>query len=211
MYTQRIVHIPAVGKGPELRAALEARQASANKLVPHGLSVLMFSPQPAFIHSLRFENLAAIEDYEAKRAQDPAFPAQAKAIGDCLAQERASFLYQELVRTPVQGESPRFLIRNRYSPSAGNGPELQAILAERVQKGSRAGLAGAALSRQVASMDGPALSATLLFRSMADMDTFFEANQKDPNFRAFLDKVASLCRAPVQQRIQRILVPIGPA
>ena len=80
------------------------------------------------------------------------------------------------------------------------------MLEERVLKGA-SGLAGAGLSRQVASLDGPAFVVTLLFASMADMDLHRSANDSDPTFRPFLDKVASLSRAPVQQRIQRILAP----
>lgn len=44
MYTQRIIHFPALGKDPELRAALEERNASGNALAPHALGQLMFSP-----------------------------------------------------------------------------------------------------------------------------------------------------------------------
>ncbi len=206
MYTQRIIHIPAVGKGPELRAALEARNAAADPAVPHSLSTHMFSPSPAFVHSLRFENLAAIEAYEARRGQNPAFQAQGQRINDCLAQERISTLYRELSGTPMRGKAG-FLIRNRYSPAPGKGPELQAVLAERIEKAANPGVAGARLSQQVGSLDGPAFAVTLLFGSMADMDTFFDANQTDPTFRPFLAKAASLCRAPVQQRIQRIIAP----
>lgn len=51
----------------------------------------------------------------------------------------------------------------------------------------------------------PGLRGHLLFASMADMDRFRAANEQDSTHWAFLNKAASLSRAPVQQRIQRIL------
>ena len=204
MYTQRIVHIPAVGKGAELRAALEERNASANAAALHALSALMFSPQPAYVHSIRFENLAAIETYQG-RPLDETFRAQGRKIDACLAQERITLLYEDLGGTDVTG-TPKFLIRNRYSPAAGKGQELRAALEERMHKGT-SGLAGARLSQQVVPPDGPAYSVTLLFGSMADIDQFRATQAKDSSFMPFVTKIASLSRAPLQQRMQRILAP----
>lgn len=204
MYTQRIVHVPAVGKGPELRAALEDRNTSGNAEAPHALSALMFSPQPGLIHAIRFENLAALEAYQA-RPLDATFQAQGQRINACLAQERATVLYEELARTAVTA-TPKFMIRNRQCQAPGKGRELRAVLEERVHK-ERPGLAGARLERQVGSLDGPAFSVSLLFGSMADMDKFFAANDSDSTFPAYLSKVASLTRAPLQQRIHRIIAP----
>ncbi|HZT06053.1 MAG TPA: hypothetical protein VFC51_03415 [Chloroflexota bacterium] len=203
MYTERIIHVPAVGKGPELRAALEARNATGNKAAPHALSVHMFAPQPGFVHSIRFENLAAIEAYMAAHLPSPE---ESRKIDQCLARERAVVLYEELDSTPLKA-TPKFLIRNRYQPSAGNGPELRNVLAERLQKGIGGAVAGAGLSRQIGSLDGPALAVTMLFASMADMDAHRAANASDRSFQPYLNKVASLCRAPMQQRIQRIIAP----
>lgn len=207
MYTQRIIHVPALGKSAELRAALLERNATGNAAAPHALSVHMFAPQPGFVHGIRFENLAAIEAYQERpQLADPTFQAQGRKIDACLAQERVTVLYEELGGTGVTAR-PKFLIRNRYCPAAGKGGELRAVLEERVQKGMAPGLAGAGLSRQVASLDGPAFAVTLLFASMADIDQFRAANEKDPTFLPFLNKVASLSRTPVQQRMQRILAP----
>ncbi len=202
MYTQRIIHFPAVGKNSELRAALEERNTTGNADAPHALGVLMFSPQPAFVHSIRFENLAAIEAYQA-RPLDATFQAQGRKIDQCLARERATLLYEELVGTGAVA-TPKFLIRFRHCPAPGAGQELRAVLEERVRK-TATGVAGARLSRQVVPPDGPAFSVTLLFYSMADIDQSRSANDQDPTFRPYLNKVASLSRTPVQQRMQRIL------
>ena len=120
MYTRRIVHVPALGKNAELRAALEARNASGNALAPHALSVLMFSPQPAFIHSVRHENLAAIEAYQERQRSDPTVEAQGGTITECLARPQAVLLYEELVATGVTG-TPKFLMRTRVCPAPGKG------------------------------------------------------------------------------------------
>src|SRR5438874_5715577 len=98
MYTQRIVHVPSVGKSPELRAALVERNESGNAEAPHALSVNMFSPQVAFIHAIRFENLAALDAYQS-RPLDATFQAQSQKITQYLAQERVTFLYQDVAST----------------------------------------------------------------------------------------------------------------
>jgi len=204
VYTQRIVHVPALGKSAELRAALEERNNSPST-VPHALAANMFSPQVAYVHALRFEDLAAIEAYQ-NRPLDATFQAQGQKINQCLAQERITFLYEQLATTGPLSVRPKFAIRNRQAPAAGKGPELRAMLDERIHT-KRPGVAGARLERQIGSIAGPAFTVTLLFGSMADMDTFFAANEADTSFPTYVKKIASLTRTPLQQRIQRIIAP----
>jgi len=165
----------------------------------------MFSPQPAFIHSIRFDNLAAIEAYQEGQQADATFQAWGNKVAQCLAQPQAVLLYEELVATGL-AEAPKFLLRIRQCPAPGKGPELRALMEERV-KGRGPGLVGAGLSEQVASLDGPAFAATLLFASMAGMDEFRAASRKDPAFQGYVNQVAALTRVPSQQRVQRILAP----
>src|SRR5439155_8522672 len=133
MYTQRIIHSPAVGKGPELRAVLLERNASGNADAPHALSVNIFSPQASYVHSIRFENLAALEAYQERPSlRDPAFQEQGRKIDQCLAQERVTFLYEELTSSGPASTTPNFLIRNRHAPAPGKGAELRAVLADRL-------------------------------------------------------------------------------
>jgi hypothetical protein len=206
MYTQRIIHVPALGKNAELRAALEERQSAAKAAAPHALSVSMFALEPTFVHSIRFDNLAAIEAYQEQQQGDAAFQAVARKITQCLARPQAVLLYEDLVRTEVT-TTPKFRIVNRYCPAPGQGAELRVVLEERVQKSRPPGLAGAGLSRQVASVDGPAFAVNLLFASMAAMDEFRSANDTDSTFQSYAERVASLSRTPFQQRVLRILVP----
>src|SRR5438105_1162760 len=82
MYTQRIIRTPALGKNAEVRAALEERNRTA--AAPHALSVSMFALEPAYIHSVRFENLAAIEAYQERQQGDAAFQAFGHKINQYL-------------------------------------------------------------------------------------------------------------------------------
>lgn len=204
MYTQRIIHFPALGKGPDLRKALEERNTSGNAQAPHALSMNMFSPA-GFTHAIRFENLAALEAYS-ERPLDATFLAQTKKITECLGRERITFLYEQLATTGRPTATPKFLIRNRQEQAAGKGRELQAVLEERIHT-ARPGVVGARLERQVGSVTGPNFVVTLLFASLADMEKLFVANNADASFPAYQAKVASLTRAPVQQRIQRLIAP----
>jgi hypothetical protein len=206
MYTQRILHAPALGKNAELRKALEARNSAGNAAAPHALSVSMFAIEPVFIHSIRFESLAAIEAYQERQFADPDFQVQAGVIAQCLARPQGVLLYEELAGTPVTG-APKFLIRNRILPAPGRERELRDVLEERVTGQRAPGLAGAGLSRQVASVDGPAFVTTLLFTNLAEVDKFRAVNDYDPTFASFVQKVASLTRGPTQQRMARILIP----
>ena len=110
MDTQRIIHVPAVGKGPELWAALDARNATGNKFALHALTQHMFSPQQAYVHGIRFENLAAIEAYYDAPLPNPEV---GRRIEQCMARERAVLLYEGPFSTPVT-TTPKFL-RNRLT------------------------------------------------------------------------------------------------
>jgi len=206
MYVQRIIHVPALGKNAALRAALEERNKAGNALAPHALSMSMFAPEPAFIDSIRFESLAAIEAYQ----ENPARATWADNITPCLSRPQSVFLYEELGQPQAaMGTPPKYIIRNRYAQAPGKGRELQAVLQERVEKTRTPGLLGARLSRQVASLDGPAFAVSLYFPSMAAIDEFRAANDKDPTLRTFQTQVAALVRAPMQQRINRLLIPFS--
>src|SRR5713226_8464624 len=99
MYTQRIIHRPALGKGTELRAALEERNSAANAAASHALNVTMFALEPAYIHSIRFESLAAIEAYQEQQQGDAAFQAVGRKIMQCLSRPQGVLLYEELMGT----------------------------------------------------------------------------------------------------------------
>lgn len=206
MYTQRIIHFAAVGKGPDLRAALEERNKEANAAAPHSLSTRMFSPEPALVHSIRFDNLAALEAYQGRNLS-PAFQATGVRINQCLSRERATELYETLVPAQVSG-TPKYSLRIKQSPAAGKGAELRGLLEERIRK-SIPGRLGAGLSTQVAPPDGAAFVVTHLFSNLAGLDEFRAANQKDSSFQTWANQVAGIVARPNQQELLRILVPFS--
>ena len=206
MYTQRIIHIAALGKNADLRRALEERNATANAAgSPHALQMRLFSPEPALIHSIRFENLAAIEVYQDKNAGDSNVAAQTAKISQFLARPQTSELYQTLVPAQVSG-TPKFSLRNKRCPALGKGPELRRLL-EEVARRSVPGRIGASLAAEFVTPDGPAFVTTSLFASLAGMDQYRAANTEDASFRALLSQVNALLARPAQQEILRILVP----
>jgi hypothetical protein len=209
MYDQRIIHFPALGKSAELRAALEERNSAGNAAAPHALNVSMFALEPSYIHSIRFESLAAIEAYQEQLQGDSAFQAVSRKIMQCLSRPQAVLLLEDLINTEITAK-PNFVIRNRICPAPGKGAELRALLEERAQKDRPPGLAGARLSRQVASVDGPAFVVTLYFAGMAGIDEVRSTNDQDSTFQPYIDRVASLSRTPFQQRMQRVLMNFGP-
>jgi hypothetical protein len=208
MYTQFVIHSPALGKNAELRAALEERNAAGNKAAPHALWVNMFAPEPTFVHAIRFENLAAIEAYQDRQLADPAFLAGTRKIGQCLSRPQSVLLFEELWRTGAAAQ-PKFLLRTRLCPAAGKVAELRGVFEERQQKGPPPGATAAVFGQQVASVDGPAFAATLLFPSMAAIDEYRGAIAKDAEHQAFLGRAWSLLRTPPQQRLQRVLIPFS--
>jgi hypothetical protein len=208
LYTQLIIHHPAIGKNAELRAALEERNAAGNGAAPHSLRVSMFAVDPVFIHAIRFENLAAIEAYQDNQLGDAAFLAQTRKIGQCLSRPQAVLLFQEVARAGVPAK-PKYLLRTRVCPAPGKAAALRDVFEERMKKGPPPGATAVIFAQQVASIDGPAFSATLLFADMAGLDEYRAATAKDAEHRAFLDRAEALMRTPPQSRIQRILIPFA--
>jgi hypothetical protein len=208
MYTQRIIHHPALEKNAGLWAALEERNNAANAAAPHSLGVSMFALEPAFIHAIRFENLAEIEAYQDQQQGDATFQAGTRKIAQCLSRPQGVLLFEEVARTGVP-VSPKFLVRTMVCPAPGKVQELRGVFEERMKKGPPPGATAVVLSQQVASVDGPAFETTLLFASMAAIDEYRAATAtgKDAGHQAFLNQVWSLLRTPPQQRMQRILIP----
>jgi hypothetical protein len=203
LFVQRFINLPAVGKNADLRRALEELNAASN--AASGLQTRLFSHQPAFIVGRRLENLAAFEALAEKQAGDPNFQTALAKTAQFVSQPVGSELFETLVQAQPNG-TPKFVLRNRRSPMPGKGPELRALLEERVRK-NVAGRIGAGLSTQVGSPDGPAFVSTSVFSSMAGFDQFRAANAEDAGQRAWATKVQAILARPAQQEILRILVP----
>jgi len=206
VYTQRIIHFPALGRNAELRAAMEARTAAAVAAGSrHALATRIMSTEPAFIHSIQFENLAAIEAYQDRNAADPNFAAQTAKITQCLSQPQGTELFEILI--PAQPTAtPKFSLRVKRHPAPGKAPELRKLLEERVRS-SVPGQVGRALFTQVASPEGAAFITMTLFAGLAGLDQFRAANAADPAFQKWSVQVSELTVGPTGQELLRILQP----
>jgi hypothetical protein len=207
MLTQRIIHYPALGQGAALRGALEERSKAANASgSPHSLTQRMFSKEAALIHNIRFDNLAAIQAYQARNASDEAFQTVTAKIGGFLSRPQETELYETLVSAELNGGTPAFTVRVKLLPAAGKGSALRKLLEARATK-SIAGRLGAGLGAQMFAAEGPAYVVTHIFGSLAGVDEWRAANAKDPSYQSGLDEIAALTRAPASQEVLRILQP----
>ena len=208
MYTILISHHPALGKAPELVTALRERSEAANAAgSPHAVVVQMYAKEPTYVNAIRHESLGAIEDYNQKNAEDPAFAAAARKIGAAL--DRAqSFSLHENVVTGQPSAAPNYVRGITFYPALGKGPDLFKALQERVPAAAAtAGCLGAGLLREAVPEDGMNFTLQTLHASMAGLEEFAQAAQADKNFQAFQGKIPSLLSGPASQRLYRVLLP----
>lgn len=210
MYTVLIVHTPAPGKGPELRAALEEHSKVSNAAGgKYALFQSMYTREPAFVNAKRYDSLAALEAYQASMANDAARMARLTKVSACLARPQTSTLWENLTAAQVSAP-PNYRLIVTFYPAVGKGGELRKVLEERARAGGK-GLVGAALSTQVAPPDGANYRATLLFANLAGLEEWRHANQADPAFAAFQSRLVGLLDRPNRQILTRILLPFPTA
>ena len=207
MLVQRIIHYPAMGKAGELRAALEERSKAANASgSPHSLTQRMFWIEPALVHNIRFDNLAAIEAYQAKNVNDAAFREITGNIGSLLSRPQETELFETLATKPAS-TTPQFALLVRRYPSLDKVSEARKILEARVDA-SMPGRIGAAMSAQVFPPDGPVIVMNHVFASMASIDEYRAAIAQAPGgLDGRNSELASIERRTPQQAIYRILQP----
>lgn len=202
MFRQRIIHIPAANKGPELRAALEEHSKASNaEGGRYSVSQQVYSPENAFINMVLYENLAALDAYNAKPMDDGRRGRIAK-IGE-FSERRWAELEEVLVNPQPTGDF-NYVLRVIYSPLAGKGGDLRKTLEERIIGNSTSGVVGAGLGSSVVG-ESPTLVANVLFSSLAGLEEFRSANQADPKFQAFGAKVGSLTSKPPRLELIHVL------
>jgi len=203
MYTVRITHVPALGKGPALRAALEQHSKASNEAGgSYSVSQLLYTKEPAFLNSIRYDTLAALDAYQAALPNDTARQARLAKVNECLALPQTSELYEVLV--PSQPTGPvNCSLRIKYFAASGKNQELREALERRLSM-PRKGAVGAGLSSQVASNEGFNYVVSILFSNFAALEEF---RQGDPSVQAFQAQTASLLARPVTQQLSRILLP----
>ncbi len=205
-YIQQNSRYPAIGKGRELRALLEewARTAPSRGFALNLISQLG-SVVPVFTIGIRHENLTAFQTYPERNRANPGFGPFIAKMRPLVAGPIQSALFQELIPPPSQVSSLSFRYRVSRYPAIGKGPALQALLEERVKAMQAHGIRS--LSRQMFGSEGTVFASQIGFQDMASLEAFLDNNQRDPEFRAYAEKVQSLLARPSKTELLQVLVP----
>ena len=126
-------------------------------------------------------------------------------MGPLMARPLQSALFQVLIPPSSQAPTPSFQYRVSRYPAIGKGPELQSLLEERSKAMQAHGFH--TLSRQMFGSEGPVLVANIGFQDMASLEARLDNNQRDPEFRAFREKVQSMIARPNKTELFQVLVP----
>jgi hypothetical protein len=191
VYTVHFIHHPAPGKMTELRAALEERARLQNAGgAPHIVSQQLYAAEPSFVSTIRFESLAAVEEYNERNAKDPAFHAYLEKLAGCHGRPPISMLYEQLFATPRTGQA-NYVLRRTFYPNPGKAGELRSAVEKRAHTPSP-GAVGKAVSTQVIGPDRNNLVLATLFPTLAAMETYLKAQPADSAVQAFATQVGGL-------------------
>jgi len=86
-----------------------------------------------------------------------------------------------------------FMQRTRIAPALGKGPEVEALLVERVKAGQARGRR-VGLSRRIFSSEGSLLSVILVADDLAGIERIRQENLADPSFQALATRLGPLVR-----------------
>lgn len=207
MFTQRATYYPATGKGPEVRALLEAlTQSEQARGIQVNLTTQHFNPDgPAFVRSVRLADLAALAQRRASVAADPARQEHNAKLDPLLGRPAKVELFETIV--PLAGPAGGVYIeRITWTPAFGKGPELQKVLEEQIMARQAQGMRGA-LSVQLFSPTGPAFASTLVFPDLAVYEQFRKARSTDAAVQTFAAKARALMTTPQKVELFEILTP----
>ncbi len=204
-YLQLLIHHPAPGKGPELRVVLEewAKTAPSRGFEQNLLSQLG-ADGPVFINGIRHENLAAFHTYPERSRANPGWESFTKKMGPLTARPRQSVLLQTLVSPNREAPRPKFQFRITRYPAVGKWLELQALLVERAKAAQGGGFR--VLHRQMFGREGPSFVTSIGFQDLASLEAFIDNNDRDAQFRAYVEKVESLTARPSKAELLQVLV-----
>ena len=205
-YIQQISHYPVPGKGPELRALLEdwARTAPSRGFA-HNLTSQLGSDGPNYINGIRHENLAAFQTYPERSRANPGFGPFSAKEQPLMAKPTTSALSRVLIPPASQAPNPSFLFRVSRYPAVGKGPALQELLEERVKATQSQSFR--TLTLQMFGSEGPVFVTQIGFQDMASLEAYLDNNQRDPAFRAYLEKVQSMLARSDKLELLQVLVP----
>ncbi len=99
-----------------------------------------------------------------------------------------------------------YIQRARLFPAPGKAPEVRVALEERVKKRQGQGV-DISLSRQLFAPDGATFVITSRFRDLAEYESRTHQMEADPEYQAFVFKLAPLIRAVSKYELLEVLVP----
>jgi len=206
MYTVRIVHHPAPGKAPELRAVLEEHARAMNASGhSHNVSELLYEEEPGFVNAIRYENLAAVEAYPTLRAKHSTWPARTQRIVSCVSRPQVQSLYENLTMPNPTGEV-NYALQRAFYPAPGKAAELRAVIEQRAKTPSP-GAVGKGMSTPVLGPDRPHFVLTTLFSNLDGFEQYLRAQPSDPGVQAYAAQVAALTMpGGGTQQLSRVLV-----
>jgi len=206
MYTLRVIHFPALGKGPELSAALDEWSTTpTSKAFPNAVSASLFAPEPVYVNAIRLDRLAAWDDWTSRHQSDSASQACLAKIVSCLS--RPYIMHLSRVLVPMGNARPaKVLLRGTRVAAPGQGPALRAAMAAQAEAGkSRPGVIGSGLAQSMVSLEGPTFTWTVMFDDLAGVEQFLESIASEPGAAGAQANAASA--SPLRQRWFRVLKP----
>jgi hypothetical protein len=204
MYTLRVIHFPALGKGPELSATLDEWSTSpTSEVYPNAISTSLFATEPAYVKTIRLDTLAAWDDWASRHHADSASQACLVKVMSCMSRPQIMQLSRVLVPTG-NTRPPKVVLRGTRVAAQGQGPALRAAMEAQAESGkSRPGVIGSGLSQLTVSLEGPAFTWTVLFDACQIVEQFLASMAAEP-----VGALANaLSASPLRQRWFRVLKP----
>lgn len=209
MFSHRVTHYPAFGKGPDVRALLEERVKSGQASgIRAGLSShLLGADGQAFVMTVIHPDLAAYDKRRRGNAADPGFRAYQTKLAEVIRKPNSQELFEVLVAAPPSAESATFIVRNIHYPVPGKNLDLRALLEERVKSRQAQG-ARVGLSVQLFGSDGVSYVLSVRHPDLAAYEKYRQDTLGDrPENRAYQAKLGELQRA-TRQELFEILIPV---
>jgi len=160
-----------------------------------------------YLVGLPHQDLAAVDTFRRSLQADPAFLEFQVKIQSLISRPVVNTLDETLL---APSSSPGLTVpyitqTTRAYPIPGKGPEIRAILEERV-KGFHAQGLGGSVRRTVFGSDGPVFAVAVPFQSLGDIDDFRQRNQSDSAYREATTKLQALIRRPGNTSLVEVLI-----
>ena len=204
MYFFQVIYYPALGKGSDLRTALEERARSLQAAgVDCELDQPYAGPEPVFGLILRFDDLTAFESYRENGRTDANTQAFMTRVGGLVSRSASTMLWEPIVSNTIEREWSHLQVVT-FTPGVGHANALAWELRERAEQRQREGRACGLYS---SVYSGPqAIALVTGASSIAEIQEWADRNRSDPGFLAFQDRISPLLGALPQMQLMRSLV-----